>query len=110
MARYEDSYSRRTDSLGTQQHFYQHSPSNHVTSRISVQRDNSFLRPALEARHIGNTRRKSTLPGPYCLRDGRLTNSATVVIEDRNGGWHPGKYRVAPHHLYRTRELLHILR
>ena len=31
---------------------------------------------------------------------------ATVVIEDRNGGWHPGKCRVAPRHLYGTRELL----
>src|ERR1700694_4857444 len=110
MTRYEDSYSHRTDSLGAQQHFYQHSPNNHVTSRISVQRDNSFLRPALEARHIGNTRRKSTLPGPACLCDGSLTNPATVVIEDGNGGWHPGKCRGAPRHLYGTYQLLRVLR
>src|SRR5437868_15140186 len=65
-----------TDPLGTQQHFYQHSSSYHVTSSIKVQRDNSFLRPALEARHIGNTRCRSTLLGPSCLRVGRLTHAA----------------------------------
>jgi hypothetical protein len=80
-----------------------------MTSRVGVQRNDSFLYLALEARRIGDTYRKGSVPNATCLLNRGLANLGTILIEDHDSGWLSGKGRVDPPHLHRTGQLLRVL-
>jgi len=80
-----------------------------MLSRVGVERDDAFLRLALEARRKGDTRRNGWLCDAPGLRYGSLANLGKIMIEDRDGGRLSGKGRIAPCHLHGTGQLLRAL-
>src|SRR6266566_3304127 len=79
-----------------------------MISCIGVQRDDAFLRLALEARRKGDTRRNVCLSDAACLRYRNLANLGTIMIEDHNAGWLSSKGCINPFHLHWTGQLLRV--
>ncbi len=80
-----------------------------MISRVYVQRDDSFLRLALEVRQKGETRRNVWLSSATCLSYCSLANLGTIMVFDHDRSWLSGKGHIDPFHLHRTNKLPRIL-
>src|SRR6266849_8235792 len=102
-------YQALSSELGAQQYLHHHRSGNYMASCVGIQGNDSFLYLALQARGVGETYRKGSVPGTTCLCHRSLANLGTIMIEDCDAGELSRKGRVDPAHLHGTRELLRVL-